>query len=64
MLHLRFYACGCGGCCACGGWDPFVIGGDCAGCAGRSGVFPVIFVLYSNDLPYEALLSISSVSSL
>ena len=31
---------------------------------GISGVFPTIFVLYSNDLPSEALSSTSSISSL
>ena len=31
---------------------------------GLSGVFPTIFVLYSNDLPSEALSSTSSISSL
>ena len=30
------------------GWDPY---GFCSGYGGCAGVFPVIFVLYSNDLP-------------
>ena len=34
------------------------------GYAGLCGVFPTIFVLYSNDLPSEALSSTSSISSL
>ena len=34
------------------GWDPY---GFCSGYGGCAGVFPVIFVLYSNDLPCKYL---------
>ena len=61
-LNCDFFKGGIGGCCGHGGWAPCRFGGGCAGCDGGTGVFPIIFVLYSNDLPSEA--STLSVSSL
>ena len=58
---------GRGGCGAYGGWGPSKFGGGWHGCAGRgglSGVFPVIFVLYSTYLLCKALLLTLSTSSL
>ena len=50
----------------CAGWDASEIGGGCGvlgGGGGRSVVFPVISVLYSNDLLCEALSITLSTSS-
>ena len=63
IVTSRFKA-GTAGCGDCDGWVP---SGFCGGCGGRSGicgVFPTIFILYSNGLPSEALLLTSSNSSL
>ena len=43
-----------GGCVGLVFWDPFGFCGGCSSRRGRSGIFPVTFVLYSNDLPCEA----------
>ena len=50
--------CGCGGC---------TLSGFCDGCAGRgrrAAVFPIAFVIYSNNLLFEALSSTTSIPSL
>ena len=35
----------------CAGWS---VSSGFPGCGGLSGVFPIVFVLYPNDLPSEA----------
>ena len=47
---------GCGG---CGSLDPSGFGGGSSSHAGLASVFTIIFVLYLNDLPSEALSSLS-----
>ena len=47
-----------GGCGCCGGLDPSGFGGASSSHAGLASIFTIIFVLYLNDLPSEALLSL------
>ena len=55
---FKFHTRGCSGCGDRGGQDESEFGGACSDCGGNggcSGVFPVIFVLYANDLLCQTL---------
>ena len=55
---------GIGGCVGCGVWFQSWFGSGCACRAALASVFPIIFVLYLDDLLSEASLSTSPISSL
>lgn len=55
---FKFHTRGCSGCGNRGGRDESEFGGACSdfgGNGGCSGVFPVIFALYANDLLCQTL---------
>ena len=61
VLLFQIYNCCCVG---CGVWFQSWFGSGCACRAGLASVFPIIFVLYLDDLLSEASLSTSPISSL